>query len=249
MANNAVYRLFRWASRTQGEEISKGYLTLFLPEDPIVVDAGAHYGEDTRVMCRFWPKGTIHAFEPVPSVFGHLCANVASHSNARCYPVALAAQTGEAVLHLSHGSDASSSLMTPKDLLPLNPHLTFPETIRVEAWTLDDWGKRENCPQVDFLWLDMQGAELAMLKASPRLLATVRAVYLEVALVELYQGNPLYAEVRQWMEEQGFRLEAAEIDPHSSGNAFFVRQGVRLAWGKLFRMALARILRGRATHE
>lgn len=240
--NRAVYRLLHWAGSIRGEEISKDYMGLLLPPAPVIVEAGAHVGADTVAMSRLWPGGTVHAFEPVPRVFGQLRANVGDRANVRCYPVALAPETGEAALHVSHGGDASSSLLAPKEHLSLNPHVTFPETVTVKTWTLDDWATREGCARVDFLWLDMQGAELAVLKASPRLVATARAVHLEVASVELYRGNPLFAEVRRWMEDQGFRLEAAEVDPRSSGNALFVRRGTPLAWGRLPGMAARKAL-------
>ena len=243
LLNRAVYRLLQGAGGVRGEEISKGYIRLLLPPDPVIVDAGAHVGGDTAAMSRLWPGGTVHAFEPVPHVFAQLRANVGGLPNVRCYPVALAAETGRGVLHVSHGGDASSSLLAPKEHLALNPHVTFPETVTVETWTLDDWAGREGCARIDFLWLDMQGAELAMLKAAPRLLATAHAVHLEVASVELYRGNPLFPEVCEWMAGQGFRLEAAEIDPLSSGNALFVRQGTPLAWGRLPGMAARKALR------
>lgn len=65
--------------------------------------------------------------------------------------------------------------------------------------TLDDWAEQHNFDRVDFLWLDMQGAELALLESSPVLLSRVQVIHLEVSIVELYEKNPLYTEVSDWL--------------------------------------------------
>ena len=44
----------------------------YLPADPVIVEAGAHLGYDTLAMSRCWPRGHIHAFEPIPSIFSQL---------------------------------------------------------------------------------------------------------------------------------------------------------------------------------
>lgn len=51
------------------ENISKEYIAQFLPPNPIIIEAGAHIGRDTKKMARQWPNAHIHAFEPVPALF------------------------------------------------------------------------------------------------------------------------------------------------------------------------------------
>ncbi len=229
-------------SKTSGDTIPKPYIMLFLPPDPIILDAGAHLGEDTISMNFLWPAATIHAFEPVPALFAQLIANTAPLTNTHCYPLALGAETGTARFYVSGGGgDASSSLLAPKETHTINPHVTFPLEITVPTITLDDWGKQHKCTRLDFLWLDMQGAELAMMQSAPGLLSTVRVIHLEVSTVELYENNPLYSEVRLWLENQGFRLDTKEIISGSSGNALFIRQNVRLRWDRLLHVMLRKV--------
>ena len=242
--NKVIYRLIKQIVRSQDDNIPKAYIMLFLPPNPVVVDAGAHIGDDTRSISYLWPDAAIHAFEPVPALFQQLCANTRGLAHVHCYPLALAAETGTATLYVSGGGgDASSSLLAPKEHLSLNPHVSFPQTISVPTMTLDGWGDQQNCMHLDFLWLDMQGAELAMLQASPRLLSTVSVIHIEVATVELYEKNPLYAEVRLWLESQGFRLEAEEMVPSCSGNALFVRQGVSVRGDRFTHLLLRKAAR------
>lgn len=226
------------------ENIPLSYIALFLPPAPVVVDAGAHNGSETVQMSLLWPQGTVHAFEPVPAVFRQLEANTHHLSNVCRYPVALAGVNADLTMHVSSGgTDASSSLLAPKEHLAANPHVVFEEQIIVSALTLDTWAEQCHCSRVDFLWLDMQGGELAALKAAPRLLAAVQAIHLEAATVELYAENPLYPEVRGWLENQGFQVEIEALAHASGGNAFFVRQGTRLSLFRLLALTARKLSR------
>ena len=78
--------------------------------------------------------------------------------------------------------------------------------------------------KIDFLWLDLQGYELHVLKYGEKVLKGVMAVYTEVNLKELYDGAPLYDELRAWLEAKGFRVEREELPWEDAGNVLFVRQ-------------------------
>jgi FkbM family methyltransferase len=64
---------------------------------------------------------------------------------------------------------------------------------------LSDMGGR-----VDFLKLDVQGYELAVLKGATTALHDVLVVHTEVEFVEMYEGQPLFAEVDQFLRGAGF---------------------------------------------
>lgn len=249
MPNKIIYKALRRLLRADEDTIPKLYIRLLLPDDPIIVDAGAHVGGDTQEMSRLWPRATIHAFEPVPDLFQKLTANTADRGSVRRYPLALGAETGTAEMFVSGGgSDASSSLLPPKEHLQINPHVSFEGRITVSTTTLDAWARESGVGRIDFLWLDMQGAEMAAMAAAPQTLAGVRAIHLEVSLVEFYASNPLYVQVRAWLEGQGFRLEAEEIVRSASGepvggNALFLRPGVRVRFSTLLRLLLGKARR------
>ncbi len=226
------------------ENIPLFYIALFLPSAPVVVDAGAHNGSETVQMSLLWPQGIVHAFEPVPAVFRQLELNTGHLANICRYPIALAGVNADLTMHVSSGgTDAASSLLVPKEHHAINPHVVFNEQITVPALTLDAWAEQNHCSRVDFLWLDMQGGELAALKAAPRLLATVQAIHLEAATVEIYEGNPLYPEMRDWLQAQGFRPEVEALAYTSGGNAFFVRPGAHLSFRRLLLIAAQKLTR------
>lgn len=64
---------------------------------------------------------------------------------------------------------------------------------------LTDMGGR-----VDFLKLDVQGYELAVLRGGETTLRDVLIVHTEVEFVEMYEKQPLFAEVDQFLRRAGF---------------------------------------------
>ncbi len=196
-----------------GREVLK-FVKQFLPENPVIVEAGSCNGRDGARMAKCWPKGKVFAFEPVPELFEQVKKKAAKRPNMRCFQKALSDRNGSAVFYLSefNGKAAgSSSLLSPKIHLERTPEISFPDVLEVETVTLDDWAKSEQVDRVDFFWLDMQGYELNMLKAS-QLALKASVIYTEVEFVEVYAKQYLYEDMKLWMEENGFYLAAADFD-------------------------------------
>lgn len=205
--------------------VSKEVIARYIPRNPVIIEAGAHIGLDTEELSRYFPEGEIYAFEPVPDLFLQLSERTRPCKNVHCIPVALSNQAGEAVMYVSGGvSDGSSSLLPPKDHLTDHPDVIFEEKIHVACTTLDDWVAVNNIEKVDLLWLDMQGHELNALKAGSAVLEKVQAIYTEVNLKEVYEGTPLYGELREWLETRNFKVEVEEIPWEDGGNVLFVRK-------------------------
>ena len=59
---------------------------------------------------------------------------------------------------------------------------------------------------IDFLKIDAQGAELSILKSAMHTLSNTLVVQTEVEFVELYQGQPLFADVDIFLRAQGFQF-------------------------------------------
>jgi FkbM family methyltransferase len=218
-----IDRIVRRKKNGKGE-IPIKFIARFLPADPVILEAGAHIGTDTLKMAKYWPHSIIHAFEPVPAVLEELVGRIASFTNVFCYPLALSNTSGETKLFVSGGeSNGSSSLLPPKEHLNIHPSVSFDEKISVKTITMDDWARVNNIQKVDFLWLDLQGVELKVLKSGTELLKSVKVIYTEVSLVENYEGGELYSDLRKWLEFKGFRVVREELPWVDMGNVLFVR--------------------------
>lgn len=208
------------------EQITKEFIKTFLPENPIIIEAGAHIGRDTVKMAKILPNGLIYAFEPVPSLFNILKQNTQEHNNVKCYQFALAEKTGTKTIFVSSGrSDAASSLLSPNTYLEEHPTVQFKE-IEVKTITLDEFCKQNNINQIDLLWLDMQGYEPIMLQASENILNKVKIIHTEVNLTERYKGCMLYPEYKKWLEQHNFELIKENIFKPTWGNALFINKAL-----------------------
>jgi len=72
--------------------------------------------------------------------------------------------------------------------------------------TLDEVTRTTDFAACEFIKLDTQGAELAILEGAGNTLRTVEVVLMEVNLLELYSGVPLIDRVVPFMAERGFRV-------------------------------------------
>jgi FkbM family methyltransferase len=170
-----------------------------------IVDVGGAMGPDERWqslglgVCRFV------TFEPDARSFAGLVVDPTG-CNA-CLPVGLADVQGEKILHLTRGAFASS--LYPPNAEVLKDFATWPwhepageTTIRVD--TLDhslsdhpDW-------RPDFIKIDVEGADLDVLKGAVGHLPDVLGVQVEVAFIERNIGAPLQPEIDHWLRAAGF---------------------------------------------
>ncbi len=73
-------------------------------------------------------------------------------------------------------------------------------TSAVETRRLDDIGEIDDA---DALFIDAQGAALDILKGASRILESVLVVHVEVEFIELYVGQPLFADVDGFLRGRG----------------------------------------------
>jgi 2-O-methyltransferase len=207
------------------DKISKSALKKYLPENPVIIDCGAHSGADSVELAKIL-KGRVYAFEPVPDIYKILIEQTSAFKNISCYPLALSDKDGQQDFFISEGgSDASSSLLEPQDHLTDHPDVFFKKKVPVKTNSLRTWAQEQGISKIDMLWLDMQGFELNMLKAAGSILDSVSLIHSEVSTKETYKGVALYPELRAFLEQKGFKVEMEALPQGwDMGNVLFVRQ-------------------------
>ena len=175
-----------------------------------VFDVGARRGLDARWQ-QFHRYLSVVGFEPDPAE----CARLARGSGALRYPArflpyAIGRDTRSDVpFHVTRWPVGSS-------LLPPDPWWTAEFTQmaavlqdegqrRVETVSLDEACDRERV-WPDFLKVDVEGAELDVLRGGERALARALALDVEVEFVPLRLGQPLFADVDAHLRGRGWRL-------------------------------------------
>ncbi len=201
----------------------------YLPDNPVIIEAGSYDGDDSVVMAKRWPQSVVHSFEPIPYLYANLVRTTMSQPNIHTYPFAVGDKVGQATMYVSEcpGNPGipsqSSSLLAPKEHLNYS-NVLFKKVITVPVTTFDAWAEQYKVDHVDLMWLDMQGYELNALMACPKILSTVRVILTEVEFVEAYANQYQFEEVKRWLEEQGFELIAQNNYCSWFGDALFVRK-------------------------
>lgn len=191
----------------------------------VILEAGGHNGKDTLRIREHWPEADIFVFEPEPVLYAQLVKTTSIFPKIHQHQLALSDRSGKVIFHKSSGrSDASSSLLKPKDHLEAHPDVYFDEELEVSAVNLDEWSNQNDVKKIDFMWLDMQGHELNMLKGCPQILSSAKAIYSEVSLIETYEGVALYPEFRQFMEDNGFEVFIEYLTWKDMGNVLFLKK-------------------------
>lgn len=90
---------------------------------------------------------------------------------------------------LSEGWDYSGSIRAPKKHTALHPSVRFDRVIKVQTTTLDKICSDLRLQRIDFLWMDVQGAESDICAGGANILRNVDYIYTEYSNEELYEGQ------------------------------------------------------------
>jgi len=159
----------------------------------VVIDVGAHIGLYTVRSARAVGKGgLVIALEPDPETFALLNLNVNLNKSGDVVTLRRAAyeSDGTSILHRSVGSGGHSLVRVSEE--------TTGE-IEVPTITLDTLARMFDLDRVDWVKIDVEGAELAVLKGANNALRMVKSL-----IVEVWSENA--NEVFSILERRGYRI-------------------------------------------
>jgi FkbM family methyltransferase len=163
-----------------------------------IVDIGAYSGEWSKSTRKIFPSAPILMIEAREQERSNLATASRTIGNSS-YVIALLGATS--AQEASFAVSGSGSSMFPERSNIPREIITLPMT------TLD--AVMAEHPELKgplLLKLDVQGAELEILKGAPKTLAAAEFVQLEVALLPYNEGAPTAAETVAFMDERGFAI-------------------------------------------
>lgn len=208
--------------------IGKQTIKSLLPENPVIVEVGAHVGIDTLEFGVMYPVGRIISFEPQKDLFVAAVERTWMAQNISIFPYAISSEYSLQKFYVSSGaSTGSSSLLNPTRHLEHHPNVQFDEndSQMVVTVPLDEACKELGIQKIDLLWIDTQGAELLVLKGAAGMLSHTSFIYLECSVDPLYEGGASYDEIKTFLSVHGFQLKKEYMPPDwgGEGNALFSR--------------------------
>jgi len=99
--------------------MDKNILRKYIPNNSVILDAGAFNGGDTNDFLNMFPECLVLAFEPVSELYKTLTNSITVHKErVKTFNIALDNSVGKKEMYISSGySNQSSSLMKPKEHL------------------------------------------------------------------------------------------------------------------------------------
>mmetsp|Transcript_58502 Transcript_58502/g.161856 ORF Transcript_58502/g.161856 Transcript_58502/m.161856 type:complete len:332 (-) Transcript_58502:238-1233(-) len=182
-----------------------------------VVDIGAMIlseAEDVwKPLVRKSLCASVVGFEPCAEECDRLNASTASSSSAAAAPtyrwLPWALGDGSVGEFRLCSAPMTSSMLEPnipllRRFVQLEEVTTVAKRIEMQTRRLDDLQAELPGGAAEFLKLDVQGYELAVLQGASESLKKVLVIHTEVEFVEMYKDQPLFAEVDRCLRERGF---------------------------------------------
>lgn len=185
-----------------------GVIATTLARDPIhAMDVGAAGGVAPQWR-DYLPVLEVDCFEPDAEE----CAlrQLELPANLHWFPVALAGTTGKREFYMLN-RPTGSSLYPPNNPVILEysgrSYAGVRRVVQVDCMSLADFLAEHRRPMPSLMKLDTQGTELEILSSlTPMHLEELLCVELEVEFLQLYEGQPTFADVHAFMIDRGFRL-------------------------------------------
>lgn len=142
-----------------------------------LIDIGANLGIITAILAKRFPERQVHSFEPNPSTFQSLQANIAINelTNVKAQQDAVGKHNGEVSFIADPIHRATCSLATSNTK----------NTVSVPCTTLDAYLKTHSIEQIAFLKIDVEGYETLVFQGAEEMLKRqqVQLIYYEVCPV------------------------------------------------------------------
>lgn len=201
--------------------------------NPVILEIGAHYGEDTIDMKGVFNYPTIHCFEPDPRnvkiIEKYLLMTTDRGSKIYLNNVAASNSNGEADFYLSYrplngeipekyrwidsedyiGLKINDSGSSSLKYGPNNEHVRSAEKIKVKTVRLDDWIVTTNIDHIDFIWMDVQGAEGDVIDGGVNVFKMSDFVWTEYGEMT-YEGALSKRATMRKFEDMGFLVDVMD---------------------------------------
>ena len=128
-------------------------------------------------------------------------------------------------LNLSNNGESSSILQLGTHKTQ-HPHIHYVGKLSVPAWTIDTFmeNKGFDKQKFNFANIDVQGAELLVLRGMKKQLNHLKYLYLEVNKDLLYENCALIQEIDEYLKDFGFTRTLTEMTEYGWGDAFYVKE-------------------------
>lgn len=196
----------RYSPRYSHDALVKALLQRFGID--LVIDVGANSGQYGRHLRALGYMGELVSMEPLSAAFAQLKECAAKDARWQVHNVAIGTARQSTQINVSENSFSSSLLGMETAHSEAAAASRYVRTETIEVVPLGDVVTAEMLAKHKhiFLQVDVQGFEREVIEGALEVLPKLCMVELELSMVPLYEGGPLYRELIDRMEELDFEL-------------------------------------------
>lgn len=211
-------------------------------DNPIIIEIGSHYGEDSLRFIETFENSKVYCFEPDPR-------NIDIHKKhidddrIKLFEIALSNQTGEADFYQSYDDKEIPDRVFEKydwidkeDYIKKNLNNSgssslkkgygkvLDNKIKVKTKRFDEWYNENLSEQIiDFCWIDVQGAEKDVFDGMGDIITKVKYIWVEYGEMN-YEDAMGRDDTIRYLENKGFFLITSLSSDNNSGDLLFVNR-------------------------
>jgi FkbM family methyltransferase len=161
----------------------------------VIYDLGANIGIASLFFASLYPEARVYGFEPLPSNYEHCVRNFKNLPKAQAFPWAVGGRSE--VMAFDCNEDPHGGYL---QATPGNPKLRPGKPINVQVYSLADLIRVQKLEPPEFLKIDVEGAELEVLRGMGEAAQSVKRMFVET------HGANLKEECLKWMRQHGFQI-------------------------------------------
>lgn len=180
----------------------------YCPTINSVIDVGANQGQFALATVAKFPQAVVYSFEPLPEIYPVLVQNVKQQKHIKTFNLALGSTSGTINFYKNSFSHASSALPISDFQRTNIAGVNNTELIEVQVERLDVISSTFSLPAPVLLKIDVQGFEKEVLLGSEELLAKIDYLVFETSFTPMYDGEPTFDEMHEYVKKLGFEQVA-----------------------------------------
>jgi len=168
----------------------------------VIYDVGASHAPWSYYVSPIFPEAAYYLFEPLVDLkYSELCKNaIQVHPDFKVFKIGLGEVSGPVEIFSDSGG-FGASVLSGSGSPALNERFT------VQLFRMDELIQKKRLPVPDLLKMDVQGAELQVLRGAGEFLDRIQVIEAETWLVRGYgPRTPLFHEVAEFLSSKGFAV-------------------------------------------
>lgn len=177
-SDHIQYQIF-WYGYYEKEAICTWHS--FVEKDSIILDVGANFGYYSLVASNKLTTGQVYAFEPVPYLVQQFKSNILLNEmvTITIIPSAVSNVSGSSLFYFSSKDNLGMSGFHPPD------NFSGIESL-IDSIILDEWAEEIQMAKLDLVKIDVEGAEVNVLKGMNNLINKFKPViFIEISIENL----------------------------------------------------------------